>query len=44
VTHVAIATAEREFLHAPMSGGAVERQTLGPERNLRAVRRYLADD
>ena len=44
VTHVAIATAEREFLHAPMSGGVVERQTLGPDRNLRAVRRYLVDD
>jgi hypothetical protein len=44
VTHVAIATAEREFLHAPMSGGVVERQTLGPDRNLRTVRRYLGED
>ena len=44
VTHVAIATAEREFLHAPMSGGVVERQTLGPDRNLRSIRRYLSED
>jgi cell wall-associated NlpC family hydrolase len=44
VTHVAIAAAEREFIHAPMTGGVVERQTLGPERTLRAVRRYLSDD
>ncbi len=44
VTHVAIATAEREFLHAPMSGGVVERQTLGPDRTLRAVRRYLPEE
>jgi cell wall-associated NlpC family hydrolase len=44
VTHVAIATAEREFLHAPMTGGVVERQTLGPDRTLRATRRYLPED
>jgi len=44
VTHVAIATAEREFIHAPMSGGFVERSPLGPERTLRAVRRYLPDE
>jgi cell wall-associated NlpC family hydrolase len=44
VTHVALATAEREFLHAPMTGGVVERQTLGPERTLRATRRYLPED
>ena len=44
VTHVALAAAEREFLHAPMSGAFVERATLSPERNLRAVRRYLAED
>jgi cell wall-associated NlpC family hydrolase len=44
VTHVAIATGEREFLHAPMSGGVVERQTLGPDRTIRAMRRYLADE
>jgi cell wall-associated NlpC family hydrolase len=44
VTHVAIATAEREFLHAPMAGGVVERQTLGPDRNIRAIRRYLSED
>jgi cell wall-associated NlpC family hydrolase len=44
VTHVAIATGEREFLHAPQSGGVVERATQSPERALRAVRRYLPDD
>jgi cell wall-associated NlpC family hydrolase len=44
VTHVAIATAEREFLHAPMTGGVVERKTLTPERVLRSVRRFLPDD
>ena len=44
VTHVAIATGEREFLHAPMSGGIVERSNLGPDRTLRAVRRYLPDE
>ena len=44
VTHVAIATSEREFLHAPKSGGVVERQTLGPERTVRAVRRFLPED
>lgn len=44
VTHVAIATAEREYLHAPMAGGVVERSALGPERTVRAVRRYLAED
>ena len=43
VTHVAIATAEREFLHAPMSGGVVERQPIGPGRTLRGVRRYLPE-
>ncbi|HZP96937.1 MAG TPA: NlpC/P60 family protein [Candidatus Limnocylindria bacterium] len=44
VTHVAIATAEREYLHAPMSGGVVERAVLGPDRELRAIRRYLPED
>jgi hypothetical protein len=44
VTHVAIATAEREFLHAPKPGGVVERTTLGPERVLRSVRRFLPED
>lgn len=44
VTHVALATAEREFLHAPMSGGVVERRSMDPERTLRAVRRYLPED
>ena len=43
VTHVAIATGEREFLHAPQSGGVVERQTLGAERTVRAIRRYLPE-
>ena len=44
VTHVALATAEREFLHAPQSGAFVERSPLGPERTPRAIRRYLAED
>ena len=44
VTHVGLATGEREFLHAPMSDGVVERATLGGERALRAMRRYLAED
>jgi cell wall-associated NlpC family hydrolase len=44
VTHVAIATGEREFLHAPQSGAFVERSALSAGRNLRAIRRYLADD
>ena len=43
VTHVALATAEREFLHAPQSGKVVERATLGGERTLRGIRRYLPD-
>ena len=44
ITHVALAAAEREFIHAPMSGAFVERSALGPERTVRAVRRYLAED
>jgi len=44
ITHTAIATGEREFLHAPQSGAVVERSTLSPARNLRAIRRYLPDD
>jgi gamma-D-glutamyl-L-lysine dipeptidyl-peptidase len=43
VTHVALATSAREFMHAPMSGGVVERGQLGGERKLRAIRRYLPD-
>lgn len=41
VTHTAIATGPRTFLHAPRLGGAVERGELGAERRLRAIRRYL---
>jgi cell wall-associated NlpC family hydrolase len=44
VTHTAIATGEREFLHAPQSGAVVERATLTPARNLRAIRRYLPEE
>jgi gamma-D-glutamyl-L-lysine dipeptidyl-peptidase len=44
VTHVALATAEREFLHAPQTGAFVERATLSPERTLRTIRRYLPED
>ena len=44
ITHTAIATGEREFLHAPQSGAVVERATLTPARTLRAIRRYLPDD
>lgn len=43
ITHVALATGERTFLHAPQSGGAVEHSQLSPERTLRAIRRYLPD-
>lgn len=43
VTHVAIATGEREYLHAPKSGAFVERTALGPDRQLRGIRRYLTD-
>jgi cell wall-associated NlpC family hydrolase len=43
VTHVALATNATEFIHAPMNGGVVERGRLGPERNLRGIRRYLPD-
>jgi len=43
VTHVALATSESEFLHAPQSGAVVERGTLGPERRLRTIRRYFPD-
>ncbi|TMG41787.1 MAG: NlpC/P60 family protein [Chloroflexi bacterium] len=44
VTHVALATSESEFLHAPQSGAVVERGKLGPERRLRTIRRYLPEN
>jgi len=44
VTHVALATGEREFLHAPQSGGIVERAVLSSDRVPRAIRRYLPDE
>jgi len=43
VTHVALATGEREFIHAPGTGGFVERSRLSAERVPRAIRRYLMD-
>jgi gamma-D-glutamyl-L-lysine dipeptidyl-peptidase len=43
VTHVALATGSSEFIHAPMKGGVVEHNRLGPERKLRMIRRYLPD-
>jgi len=43
VTHVALATAEREFLHAPQSGKLVERARLGADRTLRGIRRFLPE-
>ena len=41
VTHVALATSAREFIHAPMKGRVVERGELGGDRRLRVTRRYL---
>ena len=41
VTHVALATGERSFIHAPQKGGFVERGELSDERRLLAIRRYL---
>lgn len=41
VTHTAIATGPRSYIHAPRKGGAVEHGVLGDERRLRATRRYL---
>src|SRR5205809_940157 len=41
VTHVALATSAREFIHAPMKGRVVERGELGGDRKLRITRRYL---
>jgi hypothetical protein len=43
VTHVALATSESEFIHAPMTGGVVERNRLGQGRILSGIRRYLPD-
>lgn len=43
VTHVALATSASEFIHAPMTGGVVERGRLGGDRVLRGIRRYLPD-
>ena len=43
VTHVAIATGGRSFIHAPMRGGAVEVSSLDSRGDPRAIRRYLAE-
>lgn len=43
ITHVALASSETEFIHAPMKGGVVERNRLGGDRILRGIRRYLPD-
>jgi hypothetical protein len=41
VTHTAIATGERTFIHAPQSGKSVQRGELADMSPLRATRRYL---
>jgi gamma-D-glutamyl-L-lysine dipeptidyl-peptidase len=41
VTHTAIATGERTFIHAPQSGQGVQRGELTEGSPLRAIRRYL---
>jgi len=41
VTHTAIATGERTFIHAPQSGKSVQRGELTDASRLRATRRYL---
>jgi hypothetical protein len=41
VTHTAIATGERTFIHAPQSGKSVQRGDLADMSRLRAIRRYL---
>ena len=41
VTHTAIATGERTFIHAPQSGQRVQRGELTAASPLRATRRYL---
>lgn len=42
ITHVALATGQGEFLHAPESGGFVERGSVA-RRTPRVIRRYLPD-
>ena len=42
VTHTAIATGERTFIHAPESGKRVQRGELADPSRLQAIRRYLA--
>ena len=41
VTHTAIATGERSYIHAPEQGKVVERGTIAADRRPRAIRRYL---
>jgi cell wall-associated NlpC family hydrolase len=41
VTHTAIATGPRTYVHAPQNGGAVEHGELGPDRRVLAIRRLL---
>jgi len=41
VTHTALATGERTFIHAPQSGQRVQRGELTAASSLRATRRYL---
>jgi len=42
ITHVALATGERAFIHAPQRGAKVEHGALpAAGRTVRAVRRYL---
>ncbi|HEY8758455.1 MAG TPA: NlpC/P60 family protein [Candidatus Limnocylindria bacterium] len=41
VTHTALATGERTFIHAPQSGQRVQRGELTDASTLRATRRYL---
>jgi cell wall-associated NlpC family hydrolase len=43
VTHVALATSGKEFIHAPMEGGVVEHSRLSGDRKLLGIRRYLPD-
>ncbi|HVR88064.1 MAG TPA: C40 family peptidase [Candidatus Limnocylindria bacterium] len=41
VTHTAIATGERSYIHAPEKGGAVARGTIADAPQLLGIRRYL---
>ncbi len=43
ITHVALSAGDRDFIHAPMRGGVVERARLDGDRTPLAVRRYLPD-